>query len=89
MLALCAGAGVAAIVWVLTRVSNQTVAVTAGSLCLLYPAWRGYDTFPALDRSWDRRAQHLLDHMTTPPGDRTGSERVFWRRGELAGAECD
>jgi hypothetical protein len=32
---------------------------------LLYPLWRGYDTFPAVDRSRDNRAVELLDQFTT------------------------
>jgi hypothetical protein len=46
-------------------ISNRTVAAAAGVSCLLYPAWRGYDTFPAVDRSWDNRAVELLDEFTT------------------------
>ncbi len=37
----------------------------AGFVLLLYPAWRGYDTFPAVDRSQDNRAVRLL-HAFTP-----------------------
>lgn len=65
VLALCAGGGVGAIIWLLLRVSNRGIATTAGLLCLIYPAWRGYDTFPAVDRSWDNRAVELLDQFTT------------------------
>jgi hypothetical protein len=67
VLALCAGAGLAALTGALSRVSNRTTAVAAGVSCLLYPAWRGYDTFPAVDRSWDHRAVRLLEDFTTPP----------------------
>ena len=70
ILALCAGAGVAAIVALTSRISNRTLGTVAGALCLLYPAWRGYDTFPAVDRSSDNRAIALLEHFTIPP--RTG-----------------
>ena len=63
-------------------------------LLLLYPAWRGYDTFPAVDRSWDRRAEQLLDAVHVASGTescsfgRPGRRRCIWRRHELAGAEC-
>jgi hypothetical protein len=40
------------------------VAVSAGLVLLLYPAWRGYDTFPAVDRSQDNRAVRLLHAFT-------------------------
>ena len=47
------------------RVSNRTVATQPSRvILLLYPAWRGYDTFPAVDRSWDDRAEQLLDEFT-------------------------
>ena len=64
IVALCAGAGIAAIGAIASRVANRTVAATASALLLLYPAWRGYDTLPAVDRSWDRRAEQLLDEFT-------------------------
>jgi hypothetical protein len=47
VLALCAGGGVAALMWVLSRWSNRTLGLAAGVTCLAYPVWRGYDTFPA------------------------------------------
>jgi hypothetical protein len=68
VVALCAGAGVAAIAWMLARMSSAYVATAAGVVCLAYPLWRGYDVFPAVDRSSDRRAPALLDRFTTPPG---------------------
>jgi hypothetical protein len=57
VVALAAGAGVAAITWMAP--ANHAAAAVA-ALLLAYPAWRGYDTFPAVDRSWDRRAERLL-----------------------------
>ncbi len=69
IVALCAGAGVAALVAALSRLLNRTMAVSAGLLLLTYPAWRGYDTFPAVDRSWDNRAVKLLAEFTTAPGN--------------------
>jgi hypothetical protein len=64
VVALSAGAGIAAITALCARVSSQIVATAAGALILVYPAWRGYDTLPAVDRSWDRRAEQLLDEIT-------------------------
>jgi hypothetical protein len=66
VVALCAGAGVAAVAALLGRVSNRTVATGVAAGLLLYPVWRGYDTFPAVDRSWDDRAMTLLEEFTTP-----------------------
>jgi hypothetical protein len=67
--ALCAGAGVAAIVLLAARASKSTIAAGVAVLLLLYPAWRGYDAFPALDRSWDDRAVKLLDELTAGTDD--------------------
>jgi hypothetical protein len=67
VVALCAGAAAAALMWLASRLSNRAVATTIGGLCLIYPAWRGYDTFPAVDRSWDQRAIEVLDSLTSPP----------------------
>jgi hypothetical protein len=60
---LCAGAGIAAVGAVASRLSNRTIGAAASIVLLLYPAWRGYDTWPAVDRSWDRRAEQLLDEF--------------------------
>ena len=67
VVALSAGAGIAAITTLCARVSSRSTAAAAGALILVYPAWRGYDTLPAVDRSSDRRAEQLLDELTTPP----------------------
>jgi transmembrane protein TMEM260 (protein O-mannosyltransferase) len=68
VVALCAGAGVAALMWLARRFpvlgGNGLI---LGVLCLLYPAWRGYDNFPALDRSWDTRAVQMFDRLSSPP----------------------
>ncbi len=82
VVALCGGAGVAAVVALLASVWDRRLAAAAGILCLLYPAWRGYDTFPAVDRSWDDRAVELLDEFTTPPrvvdtAPRAGADAVY------------
>jgi hypothetical protein len=65
VVALCAGAGVMAVAWMASRVSSRMLATYASALCLLYPIWRGYDTFPAADRRSDRRAIEVLDRFTT------------------------
>jgi hypothetical protein len=67
VVALCAGAGVATLMWLASRFSNPVLATAIGAVCLTYPAWRGYDTLPAVDRSWDYRAVKLLDSLTSPP----------------------
>ncbi len=65
VVALCAGAGIAALAAIIMRMSNRTLAGAASVALLLYPAWRGYDTLPAVDRSADRRAEELLDAFTS------------------------
>ena len=77
MLAIYAGGGVAAIVWALAHVSTLTIAVTAGTLCLAYPVWRGYDTFPAVDRSSDERAVWLLNQLTLSVDGHAEEETVY------------
>jgi len=67
VVALCAGGGIAAVAGGISRVSNRSLATIVAVALLLYPAWRGYDTLPAVDRSWDRRAEQLLDEFTSPP----------------------
>ena len=64
IVALCAGAGVAALVGGLMHLPRRGAAAAAGVVLLLYPAWRGYDTFPAVDRSQDNRAVRLLHAFT-------------------------
>lgn len=83
LIALWAGAGVAALMWLTRSVSPLpsaliplpfSLAPVIGVLCLLYPAWRAYDDFPALDRRDDTRAVQLLDQLTAPACD--GGETV-------------
>ncbi len=64
VIALWAGAGLAAAAWTLSRIVSPAFATSAATLLLLYPVWRGYDTFPAVDRSWDTRAESLLSEFT-------------------------
>ena len=76
VIALFAGAGIAAIFALTAWVSSRGIATALSAVCLVYPAWRGYDTFPAVDRGSDTRAVELLDRFTTPPrlNDAQGSE---------------
>jgi hypothetical protein len=84
LVALCAGAGVAALMWLVRKFCGSAKSFTTslyflrvlcgnglagavGVLCLIYPAWRGYDSFPALDRRWDTRAVQMFDRLTSPP----------------------
>ena len=46
-----------------TRVDRRAAAA-ATALGLAFAAWRGYDTWPAVDRHQDRRAERLVRHMT-------------------------
>jgi Protein of unknown function (DUF2723) len=74
MLALCAGIGGAQAAHLLhARASASShppfrrprqIGVTVA--CLLYVAWRGYDTYPAVDRSWDHRPEQVLAAFVTP-----------------------
>jgi hypothetical protein len=64
VVALAAGAGVAAVMALCARVASRSAALIASALLLLYPTWRGYDTLPAVDRSSDRRAEQLLEQVT-------------------------
>jgi hypothetical protein len=45
---------------------------TATGATLLYAAWRGWDTWPAVDRSNDRRAEVLVSRLTLGLSDATG-----------------
>ena len=69
VVALWAGGGIAAIAALCGWLSRRRAAIAVGALLLVYPAWRGYDTFPVVDRSWDRRAEELLDEFTSGNGD--------------------
>jgi len=69
VVALLAGAGVAAFAAGLSRLQRPGIAAAAGALILVYPAWRAYDTYPAVDRSSDTRAIQLLETFTALRGD--------------------
>ncbi|HEX5817708.1 MAG TPA: DUF2723 domain-containing protein, partial [Gemmatimonadales bacterium] len=58
VVALAAGAGAGLIVEWGRRVPAASAVIAI--VLLLYPAWRAYDTWPAVDRSGDRRAEALM-----------------------------
>lgn len=62
--ALAAGCGAAWIVWALRAGGHRPAMWLAGAALLAYPAWRVYDTWPAMDRSADRQAAIFCDRMT-------------------------
>lgn len=65
VVALLAGAGTAFLISSSLRLFRQRAfqAAIAG-IVLAYAAWRGHDTYPAVDRSDDRRPTELLDALT-------------------------
>jgi hypothetical protein len=80
VLAILAGAGVAGVLALAARSFGTAAASVLGLLCVVYPIWRGYDTFPAVDRSHDLRAIALLDHFTAPsPGGAVYGVDTNWQ----------
>jgi hypothetical protein len=70
--ALLAGCGVGAIERSLGEDrSRARIGMLLASALLLYPAWRTWDTLPAVDRSADRRPARTLDGFTAGLSDRT------------------
>jgi hypothetical protein len=64
--ALAAGGSVAFLLGIRRRVNPRVSLTSAISVLLLaYPAWRFYDTYPAIDRSDDRRPVRLIDRLTS------------------------
>ncbi len=63
MVALFAGLGAAAILSV-PWASRARLSPAFALLLLAYPAWRAYDTFPALDRSHDWQVKQFFDKLT-------------------------
>lgn len=62
---LAAGAGAAAVLRLAARARPAGLAAAAAAALLLaLPAWRGWDTWPAVDRHADRRPQAWLDALT-------------------------
>ncbi len=65
--ALLAGAGIAGLAGLFDRYMGAWPMAFRGAavvLVLAYPAWRMWDTWPAVDRSEDRRPEHLIDQFT-------------------------
>jgi hypothetical protein len=73
VVALLAGFGVAAAAAAVQRAGLERAALVVPVLFLLYPAWRAYDTYPALDRSDDHRAEQFCARFT---GGVTGENGV-------------
>jgi hypothetical protein len=70
--AFCAGAGVALLAGPL-RGTRPTYAITrtvAVLLTLAYAGWRGWTTWPAVDRHTDRRGEQLVARLTAGLGER-------------------
>ena len=64
VLVVFAAAGGAALVRAAGRTRRTWATALAASLVLALPLWRIFDTFPAVDRSGDRRPLERLDAMT-------------------------
>ena len=47
-----------------TFLGPRVTAISATALVLLYAGWRGWDTWPAIDRHDDRRAETLVARLT-------------------------
>jgi len=62
--ALAAGCGAGWIVSALSSTGRRRTAWVTAAVLLAYPAWRAYDTFPAMDRSADREPAQFLDRLT-------------------------
>jgi hypothetical protein len=70
--ALAAGCGSGWIVSALQARRRQAAAILTALVLLAYPAWRAWDTYPALDRSDDREPTLALDRLVA--GMDTGRE---------------
>ena len=70
--ALAAGCGAGCVVWALRIPGRRPVAAwVVGAALLAYPAWRVYDTFPAMDRSHDTEPTRFYERLTAGmDGDR-------------------
>jgi hypothetical protein len=60
--AFAAGAAVAGATTALR--ARRAVAIVAAAAAVAYAGWRGYDTWPAVDRHTDRRAERLVTQLT-------------------------
>lgn len=77
--ALAAGAAVAGAMTALR--TRRGFAMFAASAALAYAGWRGYDTWPAVDRHADRRAERLVTELTLGLDDQTAllAANVNWQ----------
>ena len=66
VVAILAGAGVAGLLSFNARSLGTAVAGAVTVVSVAYTLWRGYDTFPAVDRSRDNRAVALLEEFVDP-----------------------
>jgi hypothetical protein len=66
VVAILAGAGVAGMLSLNARSLGAAAAAIVAVFSVAYPLWRGYDTFPAVDRSRDNRAVALLEQFVDP-----------------------
>jgi hypothetical protein len=63
--ALAAGCGAGWVVWALRIPGRRPAAAwVVGVALLVYPAWRVYDTFPAMDRSHDSEPTRFYERLT-------------------------
>lgn len=68
MTALCAGAAVA---WMVRRSSTRRASAAAMIVVALsYVGWRGWSTWPAVDRHADRRGEQLITRLTLGVSER-------------------
>ncbi len=70
--ALAAGCGAGWVVSTLSAQRRKAAAAVAAFVLLAYPAWRAYDTYPAMDRSEDSEPRLVLDRLVA--GMDTGRE---------------
>jgi hypothetical protein len=70
--ALAAGCGAGWAISALQARGRQAAATLAALVLLAYPAWRAWDTYPAMDRSDDREPTLALDRLVA--GMDTGRE---------------
>jgi hypothetical protein len=64
VVALAAGCGAAWVVWRLRTAGYRTAVWAVSAALVAYPAWRAYDTFPAMDRSDDAEPTRFFDRLT-------------------------
>jgi hypothetical protein len=65
MLGIFAAGGAAVLLWATLCVRIRGATAVVGILCLAYAAQRGWDAWPAVDRSGDNRPKAFLDELVT------------------------